>query len=345
MSLRWYLLWFWFTSIWWLVMLNIFSYAFLAICWSVTILKGIDFWSPEISLPCSWTGPSCHHSSKDVPVKKGQFLSFSFKIWLKQSFSTSALLTFWTRLTLCCGECPVHHGMLTSISGLQMPVAFLTPLVTTRNKPRESLVVQMVTNLPAMQETWVQSLGQEDPWRRKWQPTPVLLPGESHGQRSLVGYSPGSHKELDTTRQLTFHFQCQVSPQRVRERACKLAPGWELLDLNLKLNVLKAGKHHVFKLFWVKLEILEILPKNLDLQLLLRKQDILPALPHGDNQLDLVATAPPKFKFVASTQPIKQNLFECKIKLPPVFQVKSFWFAWLLLQVKHKIPDCLIETC
>ena len=38
------------------------------------------------------------------------------------------------------------------------------------------------------QETWVQFLGREDPWRRAWQPTPVFLPGESHGQRSPVGY-------------------------------------------------------------------------------------------------------------------------------------------------------------
>ena len=37
------------------------------------------------------------------------------------------------------------------------------------------------------------------PWRRKWQPAPVLLSGESHGQRSLAGYSPQSHKELDIT--------------------------------------------------------------------------------------------------------------------------------------------------
>ena len=37
------------------------------------------------------------------------------------------------------------------------------------------------------------------PWRRKWQPTPVFLPGESHGQRSLAGYSPWGRKELDTT--------------------------------------------------------------------------------------------------------------------------------------------------
>ena len=35
------------------------------------------------------------------------------------------------------------------------------------------------------------------PWRRKWQPTPVFLPGESHGQRSLVGYSPWGHHESD----------------------------------------------------------------------------------------------------------------------------------------------------
>ena len=36
-------------------------------------------------------------------------------------------------------------------------------------------------------------------WRRKWQPTPVFLPGESHGQRSLVGCSPWGRTELDTT--------------------------------------------------------------------------------------------------------------------------------------------------
>ena len=86
----------------------------------------------------------------------------------------------------------------------------------------------MVKNLPSMRETWVQSLGWEGfpggisgkepicqrrrhkrrgfdpwvgkiPWRGKWLPTPVLFPGESHGQRSLKGYSPWGHKEKDTT--------------------------------------------------------------------------------------------------------------------------------------------------
>ena len=44
-------------------------------------------------------------------------------------------------------------------------------------------------------------------WRRKWQATPVLLPGKSHGQRSMVGYSPWGRKELDIPEQLHFHFK------------------------------------------------------------------------------------------------------------------------------------------
>ena len=66
-----------------------------------------------------------------------------------------------------------------------------------------SLVIQMVENLPAMQETQVQSLVKKIPCRREWLPTPVFLPGESHGQRSLGGYSVRSHKESDMTERLT----------------------------------------------------------------------------------------------------------------------------------------------
>ena len=43
-------------------------------------------------------------------------------------------------------------------------------------------------------------------WRRKWQPTQVFLPGESHGKRNLVGYSPRGRKESDTTERLHFRF-------------------------------------------------------------------------------------------------------------------------------------------
>ena len=57
-----------------------------------------------------------------------------------------------------------------------------------------SLVAKTVNHLPIIQETrfnhWIGKIS----WRRKWQPTPVFLPGKSHGWRSLVGYSPRGHK-------------------------------------------------------------------------------------------------------------------------------------------------------
>ena len=49
---------------------------------------------------------------------------------------------------------------------------------------------------------WVRKI----PWRRKWQPNPVFLPGESHGWRSLVGYSPWGRKHSEKTEQLHFFF-------------------------------------------------------------------------------------------------------------------------------------------
>ena len=63
---------------------------------------------------------------------------------------------------------------------------------------RASQVAQTVKNLPAMQETWVRKI----PWRGEWQPTPVLLPGEFHGPRSLWATVRG-RKESDTNERLT----------------------------------------------------------------------------------------------------------------------------------------------
>src|SRR5574339_227989 len=51
-------------------------------------------------------------------------------------------------------------------------------------------------------DPWVRKIS----WRRKWQPTPVILPGKFHEWRSLVGYSPWGYKELDTTERLHFCF-------------------------------------------------------------------------------------------------------------------------------------------
>ena len=62
-----------------------------------------------------------------------------------------------------------------------------------------SLVAQLVKNLPAVQETQVWSLGQDDPLEKEMATHSVFLPGKSFGQRSLVGYSPKGRKESDAT--------------------------------------------------------------------------------------------------------------------------------------------------
>ena len=57
----------------------------------------------------------------------------------------------------------------------------------------------MVKKLPAMQETWVPSLGQKDLLEKGMVHTPVFLSEKYHGERSLVGHSPQGHKEWDMT--------------------------------------------------------------------------------------------------------------------------------------------------
>ena len=73
----------------------------------------------------------------------------------------------------------------------------------------------MVKHLPAMRETgfdpWVGKIS----WRRTWQPTPVFLPGKSHGWRNLVDYGPWGAKESDTTERLHFYFSSKIWFQSV----------------------------------------------------------------------------------------------------------------------------------
>ena len=68
------------------------------------------------------------------------------------------------------------------------------------------------------------------PWRRKWQPTPVLLPGKFHGPRSLVGCSPWGRQESDTTERLPFHFSLSGLEKEMATRSSILTrriPGTE----------------------------------------------------------------------------------------------------------------------
>ena len=72
-------------------------------------------------------------------------------------------------------------------------------------------MAQTVKNPPTRQETGFDPVVGKILWRRAWQPTAVFLPGKSHGQRSLAGYSPRGRKESDTTERLSTAQHTQVA--------------------------------------------------------------------------------------------------------------------------------------
>ena len=108
----------------------------------------------------------------------------------------------------------VHHQLLeftqTHIhrvgDAIQPSHPLLSPSPPAPNPSQHQSLFQWVNSRPGF-NPWVGKI----PWRRKWQSTPVLLPGKSHGQRSLVGYSPWGCKELDKTEQLHIHVSCLIS--------------------------------------------------------------------------------------------------------------------------------------
>ena len=103
---------------------------------------------------------------------------------------------------------PLQYSCLENSMGIgAWHCRWLTSSCVSRHFPsvgKDSLEKGMVTH-----SSW------EDPWRREWQPTPVFLPGEFHGRRSLEGYSLWGHKESDMTEQLVlshFHwFKCTIN--------------------------------------------------------------------------------------------------------------------------------------
>ena len=88
------------------------------------------------------------------------------------------------------------------------------------------------------------------PWRRKWQPTPVFLPGKSHGPRSLVGYHPLGSKESDTTERLHFHFQ--ICTYRPPAKPLGQSTEWLTCD-TASLGTSSWGTHHTspWEVAWV----------------------------------------------------------------------------------------------
>ena len=76
---------------------------------------------------------------------------------------------------------------------------FSSDLINNRDFPGGSVVKNPPANAGDVKfDPWLGKI----PWRRKWQPTPVFLPGKPHGQRSLAGYSPWGRIKLDITWQL-----------------------------------------------------------------------------------------------------------------------------------------------
>ena len=129
-------------------------------------------------------------------------------------------------------HCPLPPAMYLSPTNFLLIKKIMTWVTTISNFSSSfRSLAQRLKRLPGMRETRVRSLGQEDPLEKKWHPTPVLLPGESHGGRSLVGYSPWGLEESDTTERLHFHFHFQIpygpcSP--LRHRHCFSSPVFPL---------------------------------------------------------------------------------------------------------------------
>ena len=98
----------------------------------------------------------------------------------------------------------------------------------------------LVKCLSGMQETLVRSPGWKIPWRRKWQPTPVFLPGESHGQRSLVGYNPWNCKGCT-------HLATKPPPCDTVRPCCLSHPVYNALHLLMSnsqsISLLPLGNH------------------------------------------------------------------------------------------------------
>ena len=111
-----------------------------------------------------------------------------------------------------------ESGRLQSMGSQRIRHDWVTSLLMVNERVFQ--VAQWVKNLPTNAghvrdngfNPWVTKI----PWRRKWQLTPVFLPGEFHGERSLVGCSPWGHKELDTIEQPNNNNKCLWLPWWLR---------------------------------------------------------------------------------------------------------------------------------
>ena len=131
---------------------------------------------------------------------------------------------------------------------------------SSQNTSRASLVAQTVKNLPLMWETWVWSLDQEDPLKKVVATHSSILPGKLHRQRSLAGYSPWGHKELDTTEWLTHthththtvEWHSKVLKDRKKEKGREKKEGRKKKGGKLPIHNFKSSENIPQKVKWSK---------------------------------------------------------------------------------------------
>ena len=147
---------------------------------STYVLKLLAWMSWRAVIPCDWVRD--HMVFFDSKQEQGQIIREASSYLPEFSKSTVAKIDscgLWVRVLLC------TDGLIF--------IKFVY-LVSGQLLRRASLVAQTVQRLPAMQETWVRKI----PWRRKWQPTPVLLPGKFHGLRGSS--EPGRLQSMGSQR-------------------------------------------------------------------------------------------------------------------------------------------------
>ena len=171
--------------------------------------------SPKIkSITVSIVSPSiCHEvMGPDAMILVFWMLSF------KSSFSLSSF-TFIKRLLSSSSL-----SAMRVVSSAYLRLLIFLPAIFLGGSEGKSVCLQC--GRPRF-HPWVGKI----PWRRKWQPTPVLLPGKFHGWKNLIGYSPWGHKESDMTEWIYFHFLAIFIP------ACaSSSPAFHMMYSAYKLN-------------------------------------------------------------------------------------------------------------
>ena len=140
------------------------------------------------------TKESLHFSPKcgdswGTPISLQQSRPSGWHCWEKKNMWQNCSLSGCDKvpLPLAVTALPQMLGPGGSALG-EVPGSTLSPLMLLKGTWWPWWPIELLR--PSPQETWVRSLGGEDPWRRAWHPTPVFLPGESYGLRSLAGYNP-----------------------------------------------------------------------------------------------------------------------------------------------------------